>query len=848
MPNLADRVPESGFTSDDDALEVFIDWVIDSGITPYPAQEEAFLELFGDRHVLLKTPTGSGKSLVGVCLHFRAFARSERSVYTAPIKALVSEKFFALCEVFGAENVGLATGDGSVNPDASILCCTAEVLAQLSLRQGADTPFAAVVMDEFHYYADRDRGMAWQVPLLTMPNAQFLLMSATLGSTVEIERDLEERTGREVAAVTNATRPVPLHYEYSEVSLLSKLHHLVTRGDSPVYVVCFTQREAVDLAASLLSTEQVSKDHKKRIGKELKGFRFDSPFGATLRRMLLHGVGVHHAGLLPKYRLLVEKLSQQGLFAVICGTDTLGVGINVPIRSVLFTQLCKYDGEKVDILTVRDFRQISGRAGRKGFDDEGRVVVQAPAWIIDNAKVEAAVASGKKKKKKAKAKPPTRGYKHWDRITFEKMTTAPCETLESRFKVDHALVLSLLQRGTELDVDGMAEVHALIDAAHLTRREREELHTEADQRLEQLIGAGVVEREKTAEGPRYTVYDDLQDDFSLHHALSLFLLHAVRQLDPTEPNHHLDVLTVVESILEHPGVVLRAQRHRERGRVVAELKAEGVEYEERMEALEEVTWPRPKAEWIQDTFERYREKHPWLSDTPIRVKGVVREMVEEGAVFSAYVKGLGLERAEGVLLRYLSQVYKTLLQNVPLDVQTDDVWEVIGYLRAMLARVDDSLLTEWEALVDGSPDEALPDRPVDISADAKVFRARVRAELHAVVRALARADFDEAAASIRQVEGSEFTANDFETALEPFLAEHGRVVFDGRAKQAWNTVMEPAGAHRWTVRQVLVGPWRDELEGEEEEEPAAWSIDGLVDLSDDTNPSGPVVQVLRIGE
>ncbi len=843
MSTLADHIPERGFADDDEALEAFLEWLFTTGIEPYPAQEEAFLELFGDRHVLLKTPTGSGKSLVGVALHFRAFAAGKRSVYTAPIKALVSEKFFSLCKVFGAENVGLATGDGSVNRDAPILCCTAEVLAKLSLRHGDETPYEAVVMDEFHYYADRDRGMAWQLPLLTMPHAQFLLMSATLGPTTEIERDLAERSGREVSAVTSATRPVPLDYSYSEVPLLSKLRDLVTGGYAPVYVVCFTQREAVELAQSLLSTEQISKERKATIAKELKGFRFDSPFGSTLRRMLLHGVGLHHAGLLPKYRLLVEKLSQQGLFAVICGTDTLGVGINVPIRSVLFTQLCKYDGEKVDILSVRDFRQIAGRAGRKGFDDEGRVVVQAPAWIIENSIAEAK-AKAKGKKKKSKAKPPTKGYKHWDRVTFEKLTSAPPEALESRFRVDHALVLSLLQRGAEEGTDGLAEAHELIDLAHLTRRDREAAHAEADARVEQLLKAGIVERERTPEGTRYTVYDDLQEDFSLHHALSLFLVHASRRLAPDSDTHALDVLTVVESILEHPGVILRSQKHREKGRVLADLKAAGVEYEERMEILEEVNWPRPNAEWMQATFDSYRENHPWLADVPLRVKGVSREIYEEQAVFSAWVKGLGLERSEGVVLRYISQAYKTLLQNVPAEAQTDEVWEILGFFRAMLARVDDSLVTEWESLKDGEVAEAAVERPTDISANPKAFRARIRAELHAVVRALAIEDWDEAAASVRQVEGMEFGPKDFAEALKPFLAEVGRVVFDGRAKQAWNTVITPDGPHRWTVRQVLVGPF----DAEADEDGAVWSIDGVVDLRDGTDPQGPVVQVLRIGE
>jgi energy-coupling factor transporter ATP-binding protein EcfA2 len=837
MPTLT--VPDAGFDSADDALDAFLTWVSDLGISLYPAQEEAVLELAADNHVLLKTPTGSGKSMVALALHYLMLAQGKGSVYTAPIKALVTEKFLALAETFGPDKVGLMTGDGAVNRDAPILCCTAEVLAKIALRHGEETPYDAVIMDEFHYYGDRDRGMAWQLPLLTMPHAKFLLMSATLGDTRDIEADLEARTGTPIVVVSSNERPVPLDFSYSMDAVDRKLSNLVGLGKSPVYAVHFTQRAAAELAGALLSTNLATKEQKTEIKAELKGMRFDSPYGPTLRRYLEHGVGLHHAGLLPKYRLLVEKLSQRGLFKVICGTDTLGVGINVPIRTVLFTQLCKFDGESVDILSVRDFKQIAGRAGRKGFDDQGFVVAQAPAWVIENKRLAAQLESGKKKKVVRK-KPPTRGYKHWDEETFERLIRNAPEALESRFRVDHSLVLMVLQKAAETLDDPLEELHGLVDRSHESGRSKERLHTAVDARLDELVSAGVVVDHGEDSVPRFVVDGDLQPEFSMHHNLSLFLLHILSKLDPTQPDHAFDVVTMVESILEHPRVILRAQVNREKGELVARLKADGVPYEERMEALEDVTWPKPRAEWIYEVYNTYKEARPWLAEDPTRPKAIVREMVLTQSTFGNYVKGLGVQASEGVLLRYLSQVYKALLQNVPEEMHTPELIDVIAYLRAMLARVDDSLVSAWQSM----KDDALPtdehDAPIDISADLRSFRARIRAELYAVVRALSVEDYDEAAASIRQ--RTPFEATDFKRAIAPYLAERGPVPFDGRIRQGWTTIVEPDGPHRWTVRQVIV----DQMDDADDDN--TWSIDGFVDLSDDTNPTGPIVEITGISE
>ena len=862
---LEGRIPETGFAHPDDALSAFLAWVADSGITLYAHQEEAILEVFAGNHVILDAPTGSGKSLVAIALHFKTFAELGRTWYTAPIKALVSEKFFALCAIFGAEHVGMMTGDAVVNRDAPILCCTAEILANLALREGIDAKVDSVVMDEFHYYADRDRGMAWQIPLLTLPKTTFLLMSATLGDTRVIREDLVKRTGRAVADVRGVKRPVPLEYEYSMRPLQEAIQRIAQEGKVPAYVVHFAQNDATEQAQALMSIDWCSKEEKRAILDAVKGFRFASPFGSTMRRLVLHGIGLHHAGLLPRYRMLVERLAQQGLLKLICGTDTLGVGINVPIRTVMFTQLCKFDGEKTIILRVRDFKQISGRAGRAGYDSRGYVIAQAPEHVIENARVDAKITDPKKRRKIVRAQPPAKGYKHWDEDTFKGLVDRPAEALESRFTVDHGRLLSMMQsaEGRTGDArDGVQAMLTLIDESHASPAERDALRAGTATLLHSLDLAGVVKADHAddavSDGGPLHLDSTLQHDFSLNHSLSLFLVDALGTLDPAVPTHALDVLTWVESIIEQPRQVLLKQTDRARFLKMQELKAAGMLFEERIAALEGISWPKPNAEAIYLFFNAYKEHHPWVDGEGIRPKSVAREMVELQCSFSDYVKDLSLQRSEGVLLRYLTDVYKALNQNVPAELHTQAILDILAYLRAMLALVDSSLVTEWEAMRNGADAVAAP-VVIDISADKKTFNARVRAELHALVRSFARQEWEDAAECVRQPADSPWTAEHLQATLLPFIDEVGGVRFDHTARLGTLTTIKAVGPHLWEVRQVILpvdaeqtaDTWgfetEDDADEQVNEDARAWAIVGRIDLSGNTNPEGPLVELVAIG-
>lgn len=845
---LAEFLPPAGSRpSADELLDRFLAGVAERGLTLYPAQEEAILELLEGRHVVLGTPTGSGKSLVAEALHFKALAEGKVSFYTCPIKALVNEKFFALCEAFGPERIGMMTGDASVNRDAPVICCTAEILANLALREeGGSVDY--VIMDEFHYYADRERGVAWQVPLLSLPHATFLLMSATLGSMEAIARSLEALTGREVAHVGGLERPVPLDFEYREALLHEAITDLTAQGMAPIYLVNFTQRAAAEQAQALTSVNLCSKAEKAEIGRLLAETRFTTPYGKDVERFVRAGIGVHHAGILPKYRRLVERLAQHGLLKVVSGTDTLGMGINIPIRTVLFSQLCKYDGTKTGILKARDFHQIAGRAGRKGFDDRGLVVVLAPEHVVANKRLAARAAGGKKVHLQ---KPPERNYVHWDRTTFEKLLGQAPEPLESRFEVTHGMLIDLLGTGELWPRKGYGRLIELIARSHEADGQKRRHRRRAAQMLRALRRAGVIELVQTGQGPVLRVQEGLQWDFSLFHTLSLFLVEAVATLDRESESYSLDLLTLVEAILEDPDVVLYRQLDKLKGEKIAALKAAGVPYEERMEELEHLQPPRPNAELIHGLFAGFAEKHPWVARDDVRPKSIARDMIERMQDFNGYVLELGLQRSEGVLLRYLSEVVRVLARTVPEAARDEATDDILVYLRNTVRSIDSSLLDEWERMRAGETYrpavpaeqatglvELAPDDPRRLADEPRALASRLRNELHRLLRALANRDWAAALDTIYPLAGEpEWTAAELEAAMAPYFAEHAFVDLRPAARLPHNTVLRRTSKYRWEAIQKVVDP-----EGE-----ADWMLDTVVDLEAPRPPDAPLIALRRIG-
>ena len=794
----------------DQAFERFLEWTGSRGIELWEHQEEALMDLAAGNHVILGTPTGSGKSLVALGMLFMGMAQGKRSYYTAPIKALVSEKFFDLVQVLGRENVGMITGDTHINTSAPVICCTAEILANDALREGEDTDVGCVAMDEFHFFADPDRGWAWQVPLLTLPHTQFMLMSATLGDVSAIAASLRKHTDSDVDLVVDAPRPVPLSYDYVKTPLEGTVELAMRNNEAPLYIVHFSQDAALSTAQSLANFGIATKEQREQIKEMARGTHFTTAFGKILKRLLSCGVGVHHAGMLPRYRLLVEKLAQQGLLPVICGTDTLGVGINVPIHTVVLTALTKFDGYKMRRLRAREFHQIAGRAGRSGFDTEGMVIAEAPEYEIENANLLLKAGDDPKKLRKIKKKKPPEGFVTWNEQTFQRLIETQPETLKPRLRITHSMVLSMVEQGG----DARTRVSELIAKSLQTDEEKLKLNVRADEIFATLIDSGVVVRTEVPPAPDapadalpevdYALTVDLPEDFALDQPLSPFLLAALELLDPESDTYTFDLISMVEATLEDPKQVLRAQERAARSRAMAEMKADGIDFEERKERLQDVTYPKPLEDLLDTAFATYCAEVPWANDYELSPKSVLRDMLEGANDFKGYIQKLNIARSEGILLRYLAEAFRSLDRTVPVAKRNEQLEDIISWLGFMVRSVDSSLVDEWEAAGDPAAlDMAPPSAADQVVADRRGVTLLVRNALIRRVTLAARERYDQ----LGELD-SDFgmTATRWERALDTYHEQHEEILTDADARSSAMLSIDEAdeqAAHVWHVHQIF---------------------------------------------
>ena len=809
LPDLTE-VPES--LVDEAIWDTFTSWTTSRGINLYPAQEEASLGILAGDNVILATPTGSGKSMVANAAHFIALARGQRSFYTAPIKALVSEKFFALCDIFGAENVGMMTGDATVNGNAPIIAATAEIVANIALRDGAEANIDQVVMDEFHYYSEPDRGWAWQVPLLELPKAQFLLMSATLGNTTWLEEDLTRRTGRATDLVAGTTRPVPLDFSYVFSAVHETIEELLADKKAPIYVVHFSQREAAERAQALTSLSRIiTKEEKEAIAQEIGGFRFTTAFGKDLSKLLRKGIGIHHAGMLPKYRRLVERLAQKGLLKVICGTDTLGVGINVPIRTVLMTGLAKFDGQRQRILKSREFPQIAGRAGRAGYDTEGTVVVEAPEHEIENAKERRRIGDDPKRLKKLKKKSAREGEVSWSEKTFARLTEAEPEQLSSQFRVSNSMLLNVLARHG----NGYDHMRHLLRDNHDNRSKQNKDILTALDLFRGLVDSGVVQKSTKGldiYGRPYHLVRELPRDFALNQPLGPFALAALSLLDPEAETYNLDVISVFEAILDDPRQVLIAQQKQRRGEEIAALKADGVDYTDRMNIVEDITWPKPLKELLEQAYDTFAETNAWVKEFELRPKSVVRDMLENAMTFSDLVATYGLARSEGVILRYLTDAWRTLKQSIPDEYNTPELEDIVVWLGELIRQVDSSLVDEWAQMAgeDSPIDQDTVDRelvfgvedPTALTANRRAFTIMVRNYMFRLVQLFALEKEDRLADLLDYLD----EVPDFGAILDDYFDEYDDIDSGPEARGPEFFRLGDTDSRAWSVRQIIKDP------------------------------------------
>ena len=675
------------------------------------------------------------------------------------------------------------------------------------------------------------------MPLLELPQAQFLLLSATLGDVSFFTRDITERTGRPTALIDNGERPVPLYYSYVLTPLQETIEDLLAGGQAPIYVVHFTQESAIERAQALMSINVCTREEKDRIAELIGDFRFTAGFGRTLSRLVRHGIGVHHAGMLPKYRRLVETLAQAGLLKIICGTDTLGVGINVPIRTVLFTGLSKYDGVRTRTLKVREFHQIAGRAGRAGFDEAGGVVVQAPEHVIANEKALAKAGDDPRKRRQVVRKKPPEGFVSWGQPTYDRLVRSEPETLTSQFSVSHSTVLNVIARPG----DPIAAMRHLLTENHDDEKAQRQHIRRAIGIYRSLLAGGVIERlpEPEPDGRTIRLTVDLPANFALNQALSPLALGALELLDRESTTYALDVVSIIESILDDPRQVLSAQRFKARGEAVAAMKSEGIEYDERMELLADVGHPQPLAELLDAAYQIYQRGHPWVADYEMRPKSVVRDMFERAMNFVEYVGFYQLARSEGLVLRYLADAYRTLRQTVPEAARTEELDDIIAWLGELVRQVDSSLLDEWEQLRAGIDDTVtgaapVPTGPPRVTANTRAFRVLVRNWLFRRVELAARRDWT-ALADLDMADG--WGAAEWREALEPYFAEHSDIGTGPDARGPARLIIDELPG-RWRVRQILDDPAGDH----------DWGFSAEVDLAASDEAGEAVVTLIDVGQ
>lgn len=815
-----------------------LDYCERSGIEPYPAQESAFEALAEDRHVVLATPTGSGKSLVALAAHAMTFWRGAtpvdrpRSVYTAPTKALVNEKFFALCDAFGCEHAGLMTGDSTVNPGAAVICCTAEILESMALRGGVGTPFARVVMDEFHFYSDPQRGTAWLIPLVEMTGARFLLMSATLRDPKALCDDLERRTGTPATLVHSTTRPVPLEYAYRDTLLLETLADVRRRDLTPAYVVSFTKRDAAGLAEQLRKTpwpddlRDADRERGKVIEERLAGVRFETPFGKKLRALLPRGLAVHHGGMLPRYRRIVERLAGDGLIPIVSGTDTLGVGINMPIRAVLFSQLYKFDGTASRRLNPREFHQIAGRAGRKGHDDVGTVIVQAPEHEIRNARKKAKATAGNKK---FHAEKEPRGFKGWNEESMRKLLAAEIPPLKTRFEVTGPLVLQILHRRG----DGRKALRELIRSVGADV----ESHLEqAEIILADFEEHGLARRldAPDADGRWYDLQEAEALAASFDRPLVPFVRSALETLDPDGTDYERDALSYVEAILDDPRTILRAQIRAARDAKYHEMNEPGQSLEDRnamLEALDDVEHPQPLADEIATMFRLWDAVHPYIAPEPPRPKSVARDLFERGETFSAYVRRYELPHDEHTLLYYLTDCHKVLVRSLPPEGCPERLAALAGDLAALVNAIDASVAEEWrrhgaELPTAGMANEtAAAERVAARSLDG-LLRRMARSCAFEWVRRLAERDYG-------ALSDPGFPADALREQMAPYWDRFDAIDVGPDARGPSLFEFDPATG---AIRQTILDP----------HEERQWVVEGAADMDASRAEGGLVARMVRV--
>jgi superfamily II DNA/RNA helicase len=721
---------------------------------PYPVQEEALLSWFtAEQGVMVCTPTGTGKTLIAQAALFEALHTGQRAYYTTPLIALTEQKFLetqALAKRWGfsPDQVGLVTGNRRVNPEANVLIVVAEILLNrlLNSQEFDFSAVSAVVMDEFHSFADPERGIVWELTLnLLPPHVRLLLLSATVGNASEFMSWLEHRQGRKLELVEGRERKVPLEYIWVPNLLLGEQLEAMAAGDealrkTPALVFCFSRDECWSTAEHLKGLDLLPGPARAALALKLPKFDLTQGAGPKLKAMLGRGVGVHHAGLLPKYRRIVEGLFERKMLAVVVCTETLAAGINLPARSVVFTSLVKGPPGKQKLIEPSSVQQIAGRAGRPQFDAKGYVYALAHEDDVKifrwKARYDSIPATARdpallKMKKELERKKPTRreNQTYWNQAQFDKLKHALPGKLYSKGPLPWRLLAYLLKVSPEVERIRTVVRKRLLDEGRIRAGE-----IALDQMLKTLADGGFVTldppppvvdpAQPSAHGsPRYQPVlahplprlDQLLVFKSIQPLYGAFLVDLLGKASPIER------LQAWESVLELPRPLLRFVRVPwpdelppgplekdildpelvNRGLLNAKvLLPPGEPDDDELVDDDEDEFPKRLAEKL---FLLFEAKFPTVTDLAVEPVWCAAELLRFDGDFNKYVKARDLTKQEGLVFRHCLRL--VLLLGEFLEVCPPEL-DILAW-RAELRELADRLTATCRAVDPQSTDEAV---------------------------------------------------------------------------------------------------------------------------------------------
>lgn len=694
-------------------LEFYEKFFIARGLEPYPVQEQAFDHIFAGRSVLVTVPTGTGKTVIGKAAIHKALALGQKAIYTSPLRALTEEKYRELCEDFGADRVGFATGDYKVNPEAPVQVVVAEILWNRIFGERAGRLADVVVMDEAHYFNDPERGYVWEQSIIGMdPRTQLVLLSATVGDPQQFCAWVYSVRRVEMELVQSHERRVPLYHEYREAYLIEVVRELYDKGDWPAIIFSFSRDQCFEWARLLRSCPRFTTDEERaRIEAACDEELLQGGLAKELRALLVHGIGVHHAGILPRYKQLVERLTLERLCKFVVSTETISAGINLPAKRVVFPALRKFIKGKPRLVTSAEYHQMAGRAGRPQFDKEGIAIALAPEGVVQELRKElkelqkrgrapSEIETERLRKAcyaRARSQAQAAGDVTWDRETHRKLVEGKPAALASKTKVTPEQILAIglpdLQAppppdGTRLPPYLDLHMRSVIDHLLLDERSKAEARRTLDMIIDNLKALGVLdEHGRQIAGKMINRLRGIDGPFVYYLLMNRDVGYELaRELVEFLVDHD-----VIHRILGREGDEKRREwihkRLRERRRDEPMVTWEDVEEEY------ERTFPRELSE-VEKVHQEFVAglPHPELHGGKVQ-KTIWKKMEEENLSFLEFVSQNGLEHEEGNLFTYLARVMK-FARMLHEATTLDEFHELEVRVRRRLSAIDERVLEE----------------------------------------------------------------------------------------------------------------------------------------------------------